>query len=239
VKVPIAFSNPDTLFGVFDRRIETSWRALLNLPPEDRRRRYALFSRHNNCCGIVTDALLWGGLANFAEPPSRLCYQDAPSLSQWVKKATRHIEAMNRAYQRFKFEVQPDMERTMPSYDKWKEVSNRGIGCLARRKEQIALIDGYLRAYHRYVQEDNLDAQLQALIMIQFHGFDHLARKARSDRHAGVVWLLGRVQNVMMDLYEEYAVAHPDYNFHEPPDPDSVVIEERRSSQERFEDIYI
>jgi hypothetical protein len=64
--VPIAYdrdylSGGNNLFGVNDIRIEQFWKKVLDAKPGHPLRRYALISKHNNCCGIVVDALYEGG----------------------------------------------------------------------------------------------------------------------------------------------------------------------------------
>jgi hypothetical protein len=216
-RVPIAFDG-DNLFGVSDTRIETFWKDVLNADPGHSKRRYALFSKHNNCCGVVTDALIEGGLDFYEPPPSNLVYQDARTLFKWVEKAKARIDRMNEEYARFKSLILAETDDIIPTYEQWKTRSELGVGFFASRKMQIAFIDDYIKAYHLAVKKNDTAAQVRSLIRIQFQAFDHLAKKPNSDRRSAVVWLVARVRNALKRLSKQYEKAPPVTNFEQQPD---------------------
>jgi hypothetical protein len=225
--VPIAYDG-DNLFGVSDIRIEKFWTKVLEAEPGDALRRYALFSKHNNCCGIVADALCEGGLDFYAPPPGNLIYQDARTLFKWVEKASARIKGMNLVYAtvRDRNEIRWERDDRIPSYADWKKESEKGVGFFASRRMQISFIDDYIKAYHLAVRKNDKEAQYHYLIQIQFQAFDYLANKPTdhltnmpiTPRGPAVLRLVARVHNAMTRLQREYEAAPSGTNLGLPPD---------------------
>lgn len=219
--------NPASLtFGVSIPRMVQFWKKLLSLPPGHPARRYAMLSTRNNCNGVVVDALLEGGLGIYAPPPDNFIYQDGRTLARWVEKAVERINGMNLAHRKLAEEITGDRwtnpgiapDHSIPTREEWRKESDKGIAFYARRKEQVEQIDTYLRCYHRAVGEQNLRAEINSLLMIQWHAYDHLARKPKSDRRQAILGLAKRVLAALEYLHEQYDQAPVDTNFEQPPD---------------------
>lgn len=221
ISVAPATASTDPLFGVSVHRMERFWKRILLAAPGHPMRRYAALSTHNNCNGVVVDALLEGGLGHYAAPPSNFVYQDARTLIQWVEKAVERINDMNNAryglLETFRI-MRRVPQRTIPNLQEWKKASDEGIAFFARRKEQIEKIDEYLRLYHWAAKNKNKAAQVRALNMAQRYIYSHLTRKPNSDRREAVRTLAARINAVLEDLFIEHDHAEVATNLNTPPD---------------------
>lgn len=232
IEVPVAVAPAlkpgDPLFGVSVHRMERFWKRLMMLPPNNPARRYAAVSTHQNCNGVVVDALRAGGLGMFATPPNNHVYQDARTLVQWARKATDRINEMNQQHEEIMRLVggsQRLVDRTIPTPEQWVKDSDMGIAFYARRKEQVAQLDMYIRLYHRALREKKRRMQAEFLFLMQIEIYSHLTRKPKSDRRQAVLNLAARVHAVMQDLFVEHDNALDDgIRFHTNPDTEIEAI---------------
>ena len=227
--VPVATGPGGHLFGVSVRRMERFWQRILHSPPGHPTRRYAALGTRNNCFGAVVGALLAGGLDLYAKPANNFVYQDGRTLIAWVEKAIPRINAMNDqrvlATRELYLDGMPMQRRSalpVPTLEEWKKDSDEGIAFCARRKEQVALIDTFLRLYHRAVGEGDRPAQLSALLVIMWNICSHLAEKPNSDRREAVLRLFGRVETALEELLQEREQAPVDPDLGRQPDHSSA-----------------
>jgi len=164
-------SNTETtLWGIDVEIIWRWWKGILELPPDHPRRSYRRISKIGaeaaNCCGMVGEAMLVGGLGDYAKPPSNIFYQGANTLRNWVQKAVANINELNsqreaigsqadfRAAKPFETPEKPaefSGAFELPTVEEWKKASEVKASFrtgIARRKEQIAEIDVLLARYH-------------------------------------------------------------------------------------------
>ena len=228
--VPIRSPGHQNLFGVSVHRMERFWTRFLNLPPGHKKRRYAMLSTHNNCNGVVVDALLEGGLQCYAGPPINFIYQDARTLVQWVEKATSRIKQMNAMDRAVRGQGHGSSGllpwRTVPTLKEWKKVSDKGIAFYARRKDQVAKIDWTLDQYHR-VGPKHTGCRLMLLQVILYYICSHLSRKPNSDRREAVLNLYPPVRAAFEALWRERDGGDVTTNFNSDPSLEDSEIGNR------------
>lgn len=199
----VAVTPTDNVFGINVDTIARWWKHLLSLPPGHPRRRYGMFSTEQNCCGVVVQALLKGGLGAYVDPPENFIYQGARTLLSWVRRAVDEINKMNQESQKVAIMIQgmPPLlpqEVRMPTLDEWKSMSSlKKWYQFGRRIEQVARIDTLIPKYHQAVAQNDSKEMLRNLVEIHAQVFSHLVLKPDSNRREGVM-KLGQIVRALL-----------------------------------------
>lgn len=202
-KSPTSHLDGKNMWGLNTTAIESWWIDLMNLPVGHPRRNYRAVSKSKNCNAAVVEALRVGGLSVYAKPPKNFVFQGTATLVRWVNAAVQKIELLNGQAELLYNHVglvQVGLnEMTIPTLAKWKSdsrVSARKTLSFARRKEQVAEIDRLLPIYHRQKANNELNAALETLILIQEQVYSHLITKPNSQRRQPMV-------NLAITIYYE------------------------------------
>jgi len=186
--------------------------------------RYERVSTHLNCAGTVYLALRVGGASYFKGRTFTRLYSTPEGVLSWAKKVAATIDELNRAAaanqvtsqsQRKKFEQKVGARKMqrhpddLPSLEEWKAISY--VGIMARRKEQIAVIDQQLELYHRHqwIYEHGIAPKAQALDNIMRAAEEHARLKPKSDRSHAVSYLIAKAWEVL----EKRIVENSDQQF--------------------------
>ncbi len=211
----------DTL-GIDTEKIFYWWKSYAGRVTRDKRKplekqnvklvnQYKEVSTHLNCAGTVYLALRVGGATYFKGRTFTRLYSTPEGVLSWAKKVAATINELNRAAaanqvttrsQRKKFEqkVGRNMQRfsdDLPSLEEWKAISY--VGIMARRKEQIAVIDQQLELYHshKWVYRHGIAPKAQALDNIMRAAEEHARLKPKSDRSHAVSYLIAKAWEVL------------------------------------------
>jgi hypothetical protein len=222
IELPAALLPPragGNLFGVSIPGIKRYWEALLALPPDHPERLFGMLSTTRSCNGVVTEALLSGGLWMYATPPDNTLFQDARTLLRWAETGRDRIEEMNNEYKA----IGPQLalsagllnphEQTIPTLKEWQAASDKGVSFWSRRIEQVAALDQLITLYHQARARDDRPAECRLLMAMQVQIYSHLSRKPKSDRRQAVLDLARRVYAVLGQFFkkEEERTFHYDY----------------------------
>jgi len=170
---------------------------------------YEKVSTHLNCAGTVYLALRVGGATYFKGRTFTRLYSTPDGVLAWAKTVATTIEELNRAAeanavisrsQRMDFErkVGRNVKHSLdlPTLMEWKDISY--VGIMARRKEQIAVIDQQLAIYHRLHWIDRSIAEkARALDNIMRAAEEHARLKPKSDRSHAVSYLIAKAWEVL------------------------------------------
>ena len=185
---------------------------------------YEKVSTHLNCAGTVYLALRVGGATYFKGRTFTRLYSTPDGVLAWAKTVAATIDELNRAAaanqvtsqsQRKKFEQKVGARKMqrhpddLPSLEEWKAISY--VGIMARRKEQIAVIDQQLELYHRHqwIYEHGIAPKAQALDNIMRAAEEHARLKPKSDRSHAVSYLIAKAWEVL----EKRIVENSDQQF--------------------------
>lgn len=208
------FNSSQRLWGLSIDPIVEWWGNIMAMPPDDPKRIYSKLGtwedfdrgKGTNCCGMVALALGIGGLSGFAPPPDNMIYQDSRTLIDWVGKAVKKINTLNR--ERNVILSQPGYTQaepwdTLPSLEVWKAESKVTFGA---RKDQIAEIDAILAGGTRpsnapystlvSVLSSEVSPELKKCADLYQLCFNHLVSKPTSDRRRAVLRLAKTVEKV-------------------------------------------
>jgi hypothetical protein len=138
----------------------------------------------------------------YASPPSNFLYQGARSLRNWVESAAAKIQDMNaqarKVAQQLLTEEPLELDEVkMPTLEAWKKLSY--VGPFARRKEQVAVLDGLIPKYHEAKRKDDTLGELRILAEMHCQIFSHLTQKPKSDRRAAVLHLAMVVTGLLQE----------------------------------------
>ncbi len=174
------------------------------------RLKYVGASRYRNCCGTVYLALRVGGATYFESRTHTRFVATPRGVLEWAKQVRASIENINRAgtltsannaNARAKFcaKIGRNTQRNpndLPTLEEWKKLSY--VGPFARRKEQIAVMDRELQAYHSSNWDgDDQYRKARALHNIMRAAEDHARTKPLSDRSHAVSYLIAKAWEVL------------------------------------------
>lgn len=190
---------------------------------------FKLLTAWNNCAGTTALALKVGGATFFSSRHGRH-WSTPKGVRDWARGVAATAREINRAkamsiqyemkqarLKREKFEAvitrtnQQQAADDLPTLQEWQTISY--VGVFARRKEQIATIDGHLREYHRFpwgTQHD--DTKAAALDDIIRQAENHAITKPNSDRMHAVAYLLAQGWKVLDRRLQELAAAPDQMN---------------------------
>jgi hypothetical protein len=195
-------------WGISVDRILRWWRWLMARPPEHPLRQYSMLSVEKNCCAMTRLALEVGGLDLFEPPPENFFYQGTRTLLQWTRTAAARIEKLNSCRATletaWKSAIKPQDAARMPSVKEWHDKSY--VGVFARRKEQIAELDGLLARYHAAATQKNQAEVGKILRGMYLICYWHMINKPKSDRHAAVLWLAACIHNTLDALHKQESI---------------------------------
>lgn len=216
----------DTQLGIDTEKIFHWWKSYAGRVARQRTKgwqtkklenQYRMMSTHLNCAGTVYLALRVGGATYFKGRAFTRLYSTPEGVLSWAKNVAENIEELNRAAaannarsrsQRAEFErkVGRNMQadpNDLPTLAEWQRISY--VGVMARRKEQIAVMDQQLAIYHRYHWNDPqaIAEKARALDNIMRAAEEHARLKPKSDRSHAVSYLIAKAWEVLEERLKE------------------------------------
>lgn len=224
-------------YGVDVERIKNFW-----LKRQTTVTNYTFLSKTENCTGCVVGALRAGGLDDYFVRPQNKVVQDVTSLFDWAKAAKKRIKLANQRQKCIDLLMQQltmkhalwmaqkggDVIRTIPSLEEWKKESDKNVllSAIARRRDQIALLDKLIQDYHKAT---DMDTRFECVVKMQCQIYHHVTTKPTSDRRVAVERLGVRTQATFWHLYKELT-ARPKKLAAQDSDDSSESEEESRGS---------
>ncbi|HEY7311276.1 MAG TPA: hypothetical protein VH643_18080, partial [Gemmataceae bacterium] len=198
-------------YGVDVERIKNFW-----LKRQSTVTNYTFLSKTENCTGCVVGALQAGGLDDYFVRPQNKVVQDVTSLFNWAKAAKKRIKLANRREMFVDVLMQQlttkhalwivqkgeGVIRTIPSLEEWKKESDKNVrfSTIARRRDQIALLDKLIQDYHKAT---DMDTQFECVVKMRCQIYHHVTTKSTSDRREAVERLGVRTQATFWHLCKE------------------------------------
>ena len=163
----------------------------------DLRQGYQFASRKHNCCGVVTEALLAGGMGAYISVKKNLIYRDTAELLERVQGLQAALDELNIGTHAFIAAMRSSglfdtvSLNPRPQPDLWPcavfQQESRSPHRFGMRREQVAAIDSHLKAYHALGwSNDNFNAKLEHLVVMMRNVLEHRRLKPQSDRRRGV-----------------------------------------------------
>lgn len=184
------------------------------------RQGYQFASRRHNCCGVVTEALLAGGMGAYIPVKKGVIYRDTAELLQRVQRLQTTLDELNTGTHAFVNAVKNSglydqiALHGAPRTDLWPcatfQQNSRSPNRLGMRREQVAAIDSHLRAYHGIGwSDDNFNLKLEHLVIMMRNVLEHRRLKPQSDRRQGVDSLGIQIVKFLNDGIYRWSYTNP------------------------------